>query len=221
MCPPWPWQPRQSYLAALGQPVCPPQHSPARPTLQHRPRIDDSCPSYSSFSLLARLSTSPKDAVGTSQLRRERFRQDKQACHSVSRATWGEGGREVGTCLWSPAYWPSIRLALEAAAHAAPRAAAATFQDSRLFPPYFMTILWSSSGFENAKAQKGSFWNILHQQSIKGFCFSSGFQQRAGHNLMYYPLQNIVINTQTGLPRILTRKALLYQLWYRPLTFAY
>ena len=42
---------------------------------------------------------------------------------------------EVGTCLWSPAYWPSIRLALEAAAtHAAPRAAAATFQDSRFFP---------------------------------------------------------------------------------------
>ena len=36
------------------------------------------------------------------------------------------------TCLL---HWPSTRLALEAAAtHAAPRAAAATFQDSRFFP---------------------------------------------------------------------------------------
>ena len=85
VCPPWPWQPKQSYLAALGQPVCPPQHSPARPTLQHRPRIDDSCASYSFFSL-ARLSTS-EDAMGTSQLRRGRFRQYKQTCHNVSRAT--------------------------------------------------------------------------------------------------------------------------------------
>ena len=62
-------------------------------------------------------------------------------------------GGEVGTCHWSPAYWPSTRLALEAAAtHAAPRAAAATFLDSRFFPPYFTTtILWVSFQCKSTK----------------------------------------------------------------------
>ena len=221
VCPPWPWQPRQSYLAALGQPVCPPQHSPARPTLQHRPRIDDSCASYSSFSLLARLSTSPKDAVGTSQLRRGRFCQDKQTCHSVSRASWGEGGRlalvsghlPTGQALDLP--WKQRLTQL----HARPQPLSKTADSSLpILRPFFDRHLV----FIIQKRQQKILEIFFQEQSIKGVCLSVVvFQKEPVITLCTTSyVQYIVINTQTTPPWILTRKALLYQL-YRPLTFAY